>query len=568
MAFPKELLTLSKLISAHGIEEVIICPGSRNAPLIVSFERNKELKTYSLVDERSAAFFAIGRAIITKKPIAICCTSGSAGLNMAPAIAEAFHQEIPIVVLTADRPAEWIDQWDGQTIRQENFLATVVKKSYNFPVSNPANPNTSWFQERLLNEALIQLVSNKKGPIHINIPIIEPFYPAKGEEFEFPEKIKKVQFLNFKKTNSLFLQEFFKSQKFADKKILISIGQMDDTESILPILENLQNKGVVCVGDTTSNGANHVIQNHDLVLANESNWSKLSPHIVIHIGKSHVSKRIKLFLRAQKHASTWWINEGENDQIVDNFQNLSQIFNCKTFEFLNELNTNLSNSKYQNSFSSTWKELSNIVSKKQMDFLNKSQETWSELIAVNSILKYISQRPSSLFLGNSLSVRYSNWLPFQTTSEHFIYCNRGTSGIEGSLSTYVGANVENTNLSYLMIGDLSFHYDKNGLWNHYLNPNLRIIVLNNSGGGIFRNLEGAKDLPELESLISTRQTNSAQNTANDAGLHYLAVHSNAELHENLVKLSSKSNSGMILEVFTNPDTNANVLAEYMNLFKS
>jgi len=549
----------------HGIEEAVVCPGSRNAPIILALQRNPALKLYSIIDERSAGFFALGRALATQKPVVVCCTSGSAGLNLAPALSEAYYQEIPMLVLTADRPAEWIDQWDGQTIQQKSFLDTCVKKSLEYPNQASTPETLTWFQERVANEAILTLTDQKKGPVHLNVPIAEPFYPAKDEKIEFPETCKKISVARFKQSNQQEILDFLKAKYQQEQRIILSIGQLEDTTLLQSSFKMLQEAGIVLIGDSTANASNFVVQNHDLILANDKNWKKLKPDLVIHIGKSHVSKRIKQFFRNEQPSQQWLIRNVAISSIIDNFQSLTDIINSSPDEFLEAFISFLSTKIISKDFSNEWNNLYKNVSERQNNFLLKNTN-WNEIKAIQMIFDSIQSTKNYLHLGNSLSVRYSNWLPF--FPKGLVYCNRGTSGIDGTVSTYIAATTHFEEISYLILGDLSFQYDKNGLWNKYLSKNQRIIILNNSGGGIFRNLEGAKDLPELEDFIATAQENTAEYVAEAARLTYLSATNSNELLSHLQKLGEKSENGMILEIFTNPINNKEILAQYMALFKS
>lgn len=319
------------------------------------------------------------------------------------------------------------------------------------------------------------------------------------------------------------------------------------------------------VGDTTSNLSKLLIQNHDLILANDKNWPNLKTDLLIHIGKSHVSKRIKQFLRSQKPNQNWLIRKGGNQDIIDTFQSLTTILNVSPKIFLEAFNEFLELHPIGLSYQKYWSESSLLVAERQNTYLLNSHE-WSELSAVYLFLNKVASQKVNLHIGNSLSIRYSNWLPFKSTAS--VFCNRGTSGIDGTISTYIGATTQQSEISYLLLGDLSFMYDRNGLWNQYIDKNQRIVVINNAGGGIFRNLEGAKDLPELEGYIATHQQQTAEKTALDAGLVYLSATSERELQQNLNMLSKSSNAPILLEIFTDPAVNQRVLAEYMGLFKS
>ncbi|MEY2792985.1 MAG: 2-succinyl-5-enolpyruvyl-6-hydroxy-3-cyclohexene-carboxylic-acidynthase [Bacteroidota bacterium] len=549
----------------HGIEEVVVCPGSRNAPIIHALSLNKDIKLYSIVDERSAGFFAIGRSLASQKPVAVCCTSGSAGLNLAPALAEAYYQEIPILAITADRPIEWIDQWDGQTIKQTNFLATTVKKSLEFPNSSHSPETLDWLQQRLVNEAILTLKSDKKGPVHLNVPISEPFYPEIGEDISFPEKINKIELIETDQTPNQTILEFLETHYQENQKIILSIGQLENSNEYLTILNSLKKLGIVLLGDSTANASNQVIQNHDLILANDKILENLKSDIVIHIGKSHVSKRIKQFFRKCSPRQNWLIKKGDKGAIIDTYQSLTHILDIDAILFLKIFHAFLSQKNHSIVYLAVWEEYAKEVSERQNLFIN-TNKNWNELGAIQKVLHSISSQKNEIHFGNSLSIRYSNWLPF--FPKGLVYCNRGTSGIDGSVSTYVAATSTLEINSFLVIGDLSFHYDQNGLWNEYLNQHQRIIVLNNSGGGIFRNLEGAKDLPELEKFIATKQNNTAEFIAKNAGLLYFKAENYTELQNSLHVIQEKSNLPILLEIVTDPDNNKEIISNYMGLFKS
>jgi 2-succinyl-5-enolpyruvyl-6-hydroxy-3-cyclohexene-1-carboxylate synthase len=484
---------------------------------------------------------------------------------LAPALSEALYQEIPLLALTADRPAEWIDQWDGQTIRQTNFLSTCVKNSLEFPNATADPLKLDWFQQRIANEAILCLTDQKNGPVHLNIPIAEPFYPTKGEELELPKELNKIQIAELESTDEAKVWQFLEKHYLKEQKIVLSIGQIEDCKEFHPYLKRLQEHGVLLLGDSTANASEFVIQNHDLILSNDKIWNKLYPELVIHIGKSHVSKRIKQFFRSQKDLKNWLIRKVDKSAIIDNYQSLTAILNVNTIDFLRIFETFIANKLNTRQFITKWDEISKIISERQHSYL-LNNTNWNELGAIGKVLKHLEQAKQPVHLGNSLSIRYSNWVPFFPNAN--VYCNRGTSGIDGTVSTFIAASCKNQELSYLLLGDLSFQYDKNGLWNAYSTKNQRIIIINNAGGGIFRNLEGAKDLPELESYIATKQINTAEQTAIASGFNYVRADDYESLKIGLKQLAQPSEQGIILEIFTDPVENKNILSEYMGLFKS
>ncbi|MEY3854751.1 MAG: 2-succinyl-5-enolpyruvyl-6-hydroxy-3-cyclohexene-carboxylic-acidynthase, partial [Bacteroidota bacterium] len=334
MAFPHGLTDLVDILALQGINQAIICPGSRNAPIMLALTRNKQFTCYSISDERSAAFFGLGLAQKTGKPVVLCCTSGSAGLNMAPAVAEAYFQEIPLIVLTADRPKEWIEQWDGQTIFQANLFGPHVKKALEFPTQASSEKDFAWYQNRIANEAAIIAQQAPKGPVHINIPISEPFYPGKEEEIPSPQNTKIIQRMEGKVHVTKEMEWLIQQSLSQNPHVILSVGQMDPDPEIQDLISQMSALGIPVIGDATANIPESVQLNHDLILANEMHWRDLAADVVIHMGKSFVSKRIKQFMRRFPAAQHWWIDPTNTQTIKDPFQNLSHILNTQPADFL------------------------------------------------------------------------------------------------------------------------------------------------------------------------------------------------------------------------------------------
>ncbi len=536
MAFPKGITELVDSLYQQGVNEAVICPGSRNAPLMIALTRHGGFKCYSIPDERSAGFFGLGISLKTGRPVVICCTSGSAGLNFAPAVVEAFFQEVPLIVITADRPKEWIGQWDGQTIYQENLFGKHAKAFFDFETDDcSAAPSTA--------------LAEPKGPVQINVPISEPFYPEPGFVLEKSETFSLRQNLSKHKAQSTKNKvdyQYFSQEIASTEKILVTVGQMDDNS----IFERLSAYGIPVIGDATSNCGSTIA--HDLLLADESVWPALQPDLHIHFGKSFVSKRIKQFLRVHKPKQSWLIHPNPIGK-PDPFLSLTHVVPTDAESFIQEIEWT---SKAWNSWDSA------KITSLQDEFF--AQPNWTELHLYNQITEAIEQESAEVHVANSLAVRYINWTLAKFIKSE-VFSNRGTSGIDGCLSTAVGAAQKTDKLCISIIGDVAFQYDRNALWNHYIPTNLRIIVFNNGGGGIFRNLDGAKDLPELAEFMETRQGFTAENTAKDAGISYFSASNVSELDLH----SFLHNQGpALLEIHTNSIENAAELKKYMALFKA
>ena len=558
MGFPAGIVELVDILSQMGVEEAVICPGSRNAPLMLALARHPKIHCYSISDERSAGFFGLGLVLASKKPVILCCTSGSAGLNFAPAVVEAFFQELPLLVLTADRPAEWIGQWDGQTIYQKELYGKHVKQFIDFPTDSLKKAK---YYVDLGMGAYQQACAEPKGPVHVNIPISEPFYPSQGESLPLSSLpiLSENDFMRLDKdtyVKPIDLSTYFDAKKA--KCILITVGQRPFNKLENDYFSQLALLGIPVIGDATANLPAACQCDHDLVLANEELWPALKPDLHIHFGKSFVSKRIKQFLRREKPTKSFLIHPNPIGR-PDPFQSLTDVIPMDTLQFLQECT-------WPGQQTNPWKPLAQKVSSVQTAFFKHSNFT--ELHIYHDLINQIeNMEGAEVHIANSLAIRYVNW-----TAAHFsqtkVFSNRGTSGIDGCLSTAVGASQKTSKICISILGDVAFHYDKNALWNQYVPKNLRIIVFNNGGGGIFRNLEGAKELPELNEFMETQQNFTAKNTCLDAGLNYYSARNFEEWNVISEQFFKPNQKGALVEIFTNSIENAGELKKYMDLFRA
>jgi 2-succinyl-5-enolpyruvyl-6-hydroxy-3-cyclohexene-1-carboxylate synthase len=548
-------LTLSHIIelvaicAKKGIKNVILSPGSRCAPLTIAFARHPEIHTRTISDERSAAFIALGMAQQLEQPVALVCTSGSAALNYYPAIAEAFFQQVPLLILTADRPKEWIDQYDGQTIFQEEVYGKHVKKSFQFP-NYIGNSDDEWLASRFSNEAINLTMEFPPGPVHINIPLKEPFYPAKGEDLKFPDK---PRVFNRAISQSILSEESLlklKSRLESVQRIVIVAGQQRPNSQIQEQLYQLSKiHQVVVITDTISNlQSEQSINFHDHWLGNNKFSEDLKPELIISFGKSIISKSLKLFLRSTE-ASHWHIQPDGNAK--DTFQRLTRILPSSPESFFAWL---LKNLRTQNTdFYRSWHKLEQKVNNHLPEILES--EAFGEYAALHTVLKKTPPF-SKIHVANSMAVRYLNLLGKRNQE---VISNRGTSGIDGSNSTAIGCTFTTKEPVTLITGDLAFFYDRNAFWHNYTIPNLRIILLNNHAGGIFRMIDGPKNQPELEEFFETKQKLNAQHLATEYGFYYSKVINKEELETSLKDFYSESLHPKILEIESSSTDNALLL---------
>lgn len=556
----QSIINIAEICALHGIDQAVICPGSRSAPITLAFARHPKLKTFVIPDERSAGFIALGLAQSSNKPVALVCTSGTAVANLYPAIIEAFYQNVPLLILTADRPPEWIDQHDGQTIRQKNIFKNHIVASFQFPVSCE-HKEAKWHSEKMISEAIIKTSGHVPGPVHVNIPIREPFYPAPEDEYHYSKNLKIIKQSKVSyEVDDYWANEIVNAIKNYGK-IMVLVGQTRMSDELKISLNNIQKKlKWVMVGDITSNlnNLNHPITKHDVILKSNGDKDDLSPDLLITFGQSVLSKSLKNYLREENIEAHW--NISLESDIVDAFKSLSRKIDLTPERFFQTIEDTVKESNpTQNAFFNHWVERELQSHSFIEDFFKV--ETLSEFHVVNKLMAQLPHQ-CNLHLANSMPVRYANLLGLPNKVNVMTWSNRGTSGIDGCMSTCVGHAINAIKLNILLTGDLAFFYDRNGLWHNYLPNNLRIVLLNNHGGGIFRLINGPKQLEELEEFFETKQKLNAANTARDFGLKYFNVQ-DIEALPNLLNQFFDAKAGpSILEIETDPATNQKVFEEF------
>lgn len=557
------IFNIAEICARHGITDVILSPGSRSAPLTLAFARHPDLTVRVVPDERAAAFIGLGIAQAQRRPVVLVCTSGTAGLNYAPAVAEAFFQQIPLLILTADRPPEWIDQLDGQTIRQRNLYGAHAKGEFEFPVDT-SHADAKWHSARIVNEAINLAQAAPAGPVQVNVPLREPFYPKAGEEIGYEQDVKIIRDggakLFIKKGNPAWLTEINTANQ-----ILVVVGQRPLDESLAPMRTFAAKAKAAVVADIISNSDSLAISNQDIFLAglSETEQQKLRPDLLITFGQSLISKSLKLFLRKAKPALHWHIQaEGEAS---DTFRTLTEIIRMEPHDFFQQLagcNEKISGTQV------IWQQASSKASEFLTQFFVSEGSRFNEFVVFRRITVEL-QRNTALHLANSMAVRYANILGIPKGKHIEVFANRGTSGIDGCTSTAVGgALAQPERPVVLLTGDVAFFYDRNAFWHNYSTPNLRVVLFNNHGGGIFRIIDGPRQQPELDEFFETRQALTAENLCRDFGLRYLPVSSFAELDAALPVFFAAETGAAVLEVFTDSKINAAFFEEYRSAVKA
>ncbi len=542
--------------SRYGIKNVVISPGSRNAPLTVGFSNNSKMQSYSIVDERCAAFFALGMAQQTQEPVALVCTSGSALLNYYPAIAEAFYSNIPLVVISADRPAHLIDIGDGQTIRQKNVFENHILYSANLEVDGTIIANNT-----LLCKAL-QAAVEKKGPVHINVPFDEPLYETVAERYSEVSAMMTNEVFHASKQKTLVVSDLqlekFQHTWSSAKKKLVLIGVNSPDTALQEALNLLvEDPSVLVLTESTSNVYHpKFVHSIDQLIYSLSatEFEALQPDLLVTLGGMVVSKKIKQFLRKYTPKKHWHI---DTLKAMDTYHCLSEFIQTSPAVFLKNVGTvsSVKESLYQKEW---------LQKKEQKEaghhvFLANAQHT--DLTVVAQVLQSIP-KGSQLQLSNSSLIRYAQLFPIAPSVS--VFCNRGTSGIDGSTSTAIGAAVTSKKATLLLTGDLSFLYDSNGLWNNYIPSSFRIVVVNNAGGGIFRCIPGPKTTNALPYFETPHQF-TAEYLSKMYNFAYQRADDVNSLQNALTTFYKQEARPKILEVFTTKDLNDVVLADY---FKS
>jgi 2-succinyl-5-enolpyruvyl-6-hydroxy-3-cyclohexene-1-carboxylate synthase len=569
MALLQPIIDLVEICALRGVKHVLVCPGSRSAAITLAFARNSKIACYSVSDERSAGFLALGMALQSKELVAIVCTSGSAVYNFAPAVAEAFFQEIPLLVFSADRPAEWIHQNDGQTIYQQNIFGQNIKKSYQL-LADYTHADTAWFMNRSINEAISICEEHPAGPVHINIPIREPFYPAKDELFVPSENAKEINRIKVISTISKENKAALFSSIMSFDKILIACGQMDTDAELDQILKKIQDElHIPVVADVISNVKTNHIYNHDHFLNTDNEVFK--PELLITCGKSFISKAFKKYFQKHKPLAHWHLQL--DGHIIDPLQSIDQIIPLTSVDFFKNMFEDVDFEQFKNGdeeipsdYFEIWQKANHKAEKIKQSFISNTNQ-FSELLAYSILFDHLPNH-CSLHLANSMAVRYANLLSYDFSKNINVSANRGTSGIDGCLSTAVGYAILSDQLTISLIGDVAFFYDRNALWNNYLPPNLRIIVMNNNGGGIFRLIEGPSQQPELEEYFETKQNHSVKSTVEDARLEYLFADNQSDLLAILPSFLINDGKAKCLEIATIGKVNQEVFQLFKNEFKS
>jgi|CEGE01.1.fsa_nt_gi 2-succinyl-5-enolpyruvyl-6-hydroxy-3-cyclohexene-1-carboxylate synthase len=538
---------------SHGVRHVIISPGSRNAPLIISFPASKKFTCLTIVDERSAAYFALGLARETNLPVALICTSGTAALNYTPAISEAFYQQIPLIAITADRPPEYVDQADGQTIRQQGIFSNFVRYECQMPVGDLASDDR-WLVDRRLNEAFKNALGAVRGPVHINVPFREPLYET-IDAGTLPQP-SIVPVAHGASVNEVLLDDLhFELSQY--RKVMFLVGATVPDFDLKRLVAGLVAKGVVVITENLSNLPEEgTFGNTDRLLEGfDAEDPAFTPDLLITLDIPVLSKKLKQRLRKYSPRAHWHFSNQEI--LIDTYQCLTRQIPADAVEILGELVTRMK--QLSSDYAEIFENAEQKVRRRHYEYLEGLG--WCDL----KVFEQISRKMPGLqqiHLANSTPVRYGQLFDWDETCVFF--SNRGTSGIDGCVSTAAGAAYKADQPVTLISGDLGFMYDTNGLWHRYLPSTFRVIVINNGGGGIFRFIPGPSKTEELEPYFEARGNHQCRGISETFGLQYYAAGNSDELEQILEHFWSDKGEPALLEIFTPGEENGEILRSYFS----
>lgn len=536
----KNVQILISLLKQHNIKYFVNSPGSRNTPLVHSIENDPDFTCFSIVDERSAAFFALGLSEALDEPVCVTCTAATATCNYAPAMKEAYERNIQLVALTADRERYELFQMKEQLINQVNMYDEFVK--YAIDVPEVKNLDDELYANRIINEALLELNHNGKGPIQINYSVVDW---GKFSVENIPKQ-RVISRIEKEEINSEELKKKLENKSRIIFYIGMDISKNDELTKLLNIVEKQYNCVVLCDNYSNIDGEHFINASvlGECITRNEID--KMIPDLVITIGTVFYSP-LRNYLASKKYNFEHW-HIAVDGVINDAFKKLTTVFECLPVEFLNAIQNESGNNSYQ--YYKQWKDRIDKVQYNNLGFSNFSV-----------IKDFCNKVPENSIVHASVlnAIRISNYFGFKDSVK--CYANVGADGIDGALSTFIGEANATDKLSFLLIGDLSFLYDLNSI-DYVDKNNMRILVINNYAGAEFYKNFGLKMIPTLDKHVAARHHTKIKNAILSKNVEYIKAENQEELNDGLKKLVGESDKPIILEVFTDANTDASTLKKF------
>ena len=540
----KSVRQLTALLKAHGVTKVVVCPGSQVAPLIQTCLQVTSFTCYPVNDHRSAGFFAIGLALHEAAPVAVVCTAGNGLSNMLPAVAEAYQQQVPLVVISADTvPAR---------LQEPLVFGNVVKKAVNLP--EVQSEEDALACNRLINEALLESRHHGKGPVHINIQLSDPAFGCNTTELEEERVMVRYQGLNMYEQDYQPLVERLNKLK----KRMVVAGQMNNIYEFDKKNEATLSKQFVWF---TENLSNHTTPGRPIRRMEEllypmdmKTLDNLTPELLITFGGAVVSRRLKYFLRKHKPLEHWHVSK--DGEAYDAFGALTAIIEMDPFEFFEKIAPLIED--VPPLYPRQWSQLE--------EKLPTPKFPYSEMQAVGLLMEALP-KGCSLHLGNSSVVRMAQL--FGMPEEVEMQSNMGLEGAEGALATALGYATASEKINFIVLGDLSFFCGMSALWNSNYGSNIRLMVINNGGNAQQQTLPGFTPDERALRMITGAHQASAKAWAEDRGFTYLSAHNEEELQAALPAFVNPdiTRQPLFLEVFTDKASDAEALKQYYKSLK-
>lgn len=540
---------LTSLLVSYGVRHIVVCPGSRNAPLVHNFDVSPDITTHAVTDERSAAFFALGLRLRLRQPVAICVTSGSALLNTMPGAAEATYQHEGIIIISADRPQAWIGQLDGQTMPQHGALGTFASPSVSLP--EPHNDTERWLCRRLICEAMIANTCPPFPSVHINVPVSEPLF---GFSTPCLPEIPPVGIADLDDQNG---RETLRRILKGKRRLMVISGQTYDDTAAGFLMDKAS--GCVFVAEWLSpyGRVRHIDEILRTTCAEE--LDNMRPDCIVYIGGHTVSKRLRHYMRSLD-SRTMFITVSDDGMLHDVSQHTRLVVKATAGDFMRMICNGAICPDADMDFVRRWHDMDNMAARR----ISASCPPYSQMLAIRRLEENIDNSKDIVCYANSLSVRAG-----MMYASAYRYCNRGLNGIEGTLSMAAGmaagakeegltaGNITAAQNVYCVIGDLSFFYDSNALWIQELAGNMRIMLINNQRGAIFGMLPGLDRSPAHKPLIAAGHNATAEGICSQYGMEYYRATDTPSLEEGIRLLTSGVHDRpVVLEVLTDADTDA------------
>ena len=545
---------LTSLLVSYGVRHIVVCPGSRNAPLVHNFDVSPDITTHAVTDERSAAFFALGLRLRLRQPVAVCVTSGSALLNTMPGAAEATYQHEGIIIISADRPQAWIGQLDGQTMPQHGALGTFASPSVSLP--EPHNDTERWLCRRLICEAMIANTCPPFPSVHINVPVSEPLF---GFSTPCLPEIPPVGIADLDDQNG---RETLRRILKGKRRLMVISGQTYDDTAAGLLMEKAS--GCVFVAEWLSpyGRVRHIDEILRTTCAEE--LDNMRPDCIVYIGGHTVSKRLRHYMRSLD-SRTMFITVSDDGMLHDVSQHTTLVVKATAGDFMRMICNGAICPDADMDFVRRWHDMDNMAARR----ISASCPPYSQMLAIRRLEENIDNSKDIVCYANSLSVRAG-----MMYASAYRYCNRGLNGIEGTLSMAAGmaagakeegmtaGNMTAAQNVYCVIGDLSFFYDSNALWIQELAGNMRIMLINNQRGAIFGMLPGLDQSPAHKPLIAAGHNATAEGICSQYGMEYYRATDTPSLEEGIRLLTSGVHDRpVVLEVLTDADTDADAYSK-------